>query len=124
MAKTALDYYKNISATTSQMLAAAQAQDWDLLVTLEKDCAQYRDTLIQIEAVRPVGKAFTKVKAAYIKKILDDDRQIRALVSPWMKKLEGMLNMSRPSSQHPSATVASEAISLKKNAQLVAKYQT
>lgn len=120
-AKTALDYYKNISATTSQMLAAAQDQDWDLLVTLEQDCAGYRDTLIELETVRPVGKAFSNVKAAYIKKILDDDRQIRELVSPWMKKLEGMLNLNKPGSK-PMAT-SPAAISLKKSQRLIAKYQ-
>lgn len=120
-AKTALDYYKNISATTSQMLAAAQDQDWDLLVTLEQDCASYRDTLIELETVRPVGEAFSKVKAAYIKKILDDDRQIRELVSPWMKKLEGMLNLNKPGSA-PMAT-SPTSISLQKSQRLIAKYQ-
>lgn len=120
-AKTALDYYKNISATTSQMLAAAQDQDWDLLTTLEKDCASYRDSLIQLEAVRPVGAAFSKIKAAYIKKILDDDRQIRELVSPWMKKLEGMLNLSKPGSD--AMATSPQPISLKKSQRLIAKYQ-
>ena len=121
-AKTALDYYKNISATTSQMLAAAQDQDWDLLVTLEKDCAGYRDVLIQLEAVRPVGEAFSIIKAGYIKKILEDDRQIRALVSPWMQKLEGMLNLNKPGSKAlPSMR---QPISLKKSQRLIAKYQT
>lgn len=121
-AKTALDYYKNISATTSQMLAAAQDQDWDLLVTLENDCASYRDTLIQLESVRPVGAAFGKIKAAYIKKILDDDRQIRELVSPWMKKLEGMLNLNKPGSA--ALKSSPKPISLEKSQRLIAKYQT
>lgn len=121
-AKSALDYYKNISATTSQMLAAAQEQDWDLLVTLEKDCADYRDTLIKLESIRPVGEAFSKVKAAYIKKILDDDRQIRELVSPWMKKLEGMLNLNKPGSD--ALKTSPKPINLQKSQRLIAKYQT
>ncbi len=120
-ARTALDYYKNISATTSQMLAAAQDQDWDLLTTLEKDCASYRDALIQLESRHPVGEPFAKIKTAYIKKILEDDRQIRELVSPWMKKLEGMLNLNKPGSK--ALATAPQPISLKKNQRLIAKYQ-
>lgn len=116
-AKTALDYYKNISATTGQMLAAAQEQDWNLLAELEKDCAKYRDTLMQVETVRPVGEAFAKVKIAYIKKILDDDRQIRDLVSPWMKKLEGMLNLKRPEPKPVK-------VSLEQSKKLISNYQT
>lgn len=118
-ATTALDHYKNISATTGQMLAAAQEQDWDLLVTLEKDCAAYRDSLIKIEAVRPVGKPFHNIKSAYIKKILEDDRQIRNLVSPWMQKLEGMLNLKRPTSK----TKTTDPLSLQKSKKLIEKYQ-
>lgn len=91
--KTALDLYKDLSATTGQMLAAAQAQDWDLLIALEKDVAGYTASLKQAEIIKPVGPAFINVKVAYIKKILDDDRQIRSIVSPWMNKLEGMINL-------------------------------
>lgn len=94
-AKKPLDYYKNVSAITGQMLAAAQAQDWDLLTDLEKECASYMDGLRYAEAVKPVSDSFASVKVAYIKKILEDDRQIRALVDPWMKKLEGLMNHSR-----------------------------
>ncbi len=93
--KTPLDFYKNISATTSQMLAAAQEQDWDLLVELEKECAKYTESLKRVEMIRPVGEAFVSVKVGYIKKILNDDRQIRSLVSPWMAKLEGMIAINR-----------------------------
>lgn len=94
-AKKPLDYYKNISAITSQMLAAAQDQDWDLLADLEKNCAEYVEALKRVEVIKPVGASFINVKVGYIKKILEDDKQIRALVSPWMKKLDGLINYKR-----------------------------
>lgn len=92
---TPLDLYKNISATTSQMLAAAQEQDWDLLVELEKNCTQYTQALKTAEVIKPIGEAFISVKVGYIKKILDDDKKIRSIVSPWMHKLEGMMSLHR-----------------------------
>jgi flagellar protein FliT len=93
--KTPLDLYKNISVTTSQMLAAAQDQDWDLLTELEKNCTQYTEALKRAEVIKPVGEAFASVKVGYIKKILDDDKKIRNIVSPWMNKLEGMMSLNR-----------------------------
>ncbi len=119
--KKALDHYKHISAITGQMLAAAQEQDWDLLAELEKDCATYRDSVMHAEALEPVGEALSNVKVAYIKKILEDDRQIRDLISPWMKKLEGMINLQRPAAGNPEFTPP--PMSLAASKKLISKYQ-
>lgn len=77
------------------MLAAAQDQDWDLLTELEKNCSQYAEALKTAEVIKPVGAAFTTIKMGYIKKILDDDKKIRNIVSPWMNKVEGLMTLNR-----------------------------
>lgn len=92
--KLALDLYAKISATTSQMLAAAQEQDWDLLCELEKSCSDYTEKLKALNANLSVNQMMQNKKMNYIKDILENDRQIREIVSPWMKRLNGLINHS------------------------------
>lgn len=93
-AKLALDLYAKISATTSQMLAAAQDQDWDLLCELETNCAGYVEKLKSIEVNGLTNELTSNKKVNYIKSIMENDRQIREIVSPWMQRLNGMINHS------------------------------
>lgn len=92
--KLALDLYAKISATTSQMLAAAQDQDWDLLCELEDSCTAYVERLKALENNGRIGADIAGKKIDYVKSILENDRQIREIVSPWMKKLNGLINHS------------------------------
>ena len=93
-AKLVLDLYAKISAVTSQMLAAAQDQDWDLLCELEESCTAYVERLKTIETHHLNELEIAHKKVQYVKSILENDRQIREIVSPWMRKLNGMINHS------------------------------
>ncbi len=90
--KQPIEYYAKISAVTSQMLAAAQDGDWDLLCELEVDCTHFVDALKQIDNGPQTFETMSNKKINYIKNILENDRQIRALVNPWMDKLNGLMN--------------------------------
>lgn len=90
--KQPIEYYAKISAVTSQMLAAAQDSDWDLLCELEKDCTHFVEALKHIELTPQTYETMSNKKINYIKNILDNDRQIRDLVNPWMTKLNGLMS--------------------------------
>jgi flagellar protein FliT len=90
--KNPLVFYQKIAATTSQMLAAAQEQDWDLLTELEQNCSGYVEELKKLETVFPTNSTMSNQKIEYIKRILEDDKEIRSLVSPWMQKLNSLMN--------------------------------
>lgn len=87
-----LAVYEAVAQLTSQMLQAAKQQDWDQLTNLEHSCAQHVEMLKVIQDVQPLPKDARERKVATIKSILADDREIRSLVSPWMVRLNAMLN--------------------------------
>lgn len=87
-----LAVYETVAKLTSQMLLAAKQQDWDQLTNLEHSCAEHVALLKIIQDTAPLPKEARERKVASIKSILADDREIRSLVSPWMVRLNAMLN--------------------------------
>ena len=89
-----ISLYETVAEITDQMLLAAKCGDWDRLAVLENRCADHVDVLkaeTQPEALSPEVRD-TKIRI--IKKILDDDRQIRDLVQPWMAQLSRLMHSS------------------------------
>lgn len=89
-----LSLYESVSGLSGDMLAAAQAGEWDQLVELETRCASQVQVLRAGEAAAPLSAERRARKVAMIRKILADDREIRDLTSPWMAKLGAMLQSS------------------------------
>ncbi|HSH71467.1 MAG TPA: flagellar protein FliT [Methylophilaceae bacterium] len=87
--------YEAVAELTNQMLLAAKQQDWDKLAELELSCAQYVEKLKSVEDAVPLPSEARERKVASIKSILADDREIRNLVSPWMVKLNSMINSNQ-----------------------------
>lgn len=88
-----LSLYEKVAGITDQMLIAARAGDWDRLAALESDCSGHVDVLRQTATVRePLTPSARERKARIIRKILDDDRQIRDLAAPWMAELSALIN--------------------------------
>jgi flagellar protein FliT len=95
--------YEEVAHITKHMLAAAQAQDWEKLATLEDHCAKYVERLKSFEYEPPLtGEAYTR-KLASIKSILADDREIRNLVAPWMVKLNSMLSTQQVQTRYSAS---------------------
>ena len=84
--------YETVAELTKQMLLAAKQQDWDALAELEANCAQQVATLKLTESVLPLPSDVRERKLASIKSILADDREIRNIVSPWMVRLNSLMN--------------------------------
>ena len=86
-----ISLYEAIAEITDQMLAAARNEDWDLLSSLEEDCTHYVNLLKQNESSEPLTDIGRERKIAIIKKILEDDKDIRNLVTPALEKLSSMI---------------------------------
>ncbi len=95
--------YEAVAGLTKQMLLAAKQQDWDKLTELERSCAQHVETLKIIEDALPLTSDARERKVASIKSILADDREIRNLVSPWMVRLNSMMNSNQTEKKLTSA---------------------
>jgi flagellar protein FliT len=95
-----IDFYKAIERSSEQMLAAAQAEDWDRVVRLEGACAvliaqlrfKSRDTELAPEERRE--------KARIMQRILRTDAQIRCLAEPWLNDLAQIIDRSSTAPTH------------------------
>jgi flagellar protein FliT len=87
-----LALYETVADITDRMLAAARTGDWEQLAELESHCSNQVEMIKQHEEPRPVLSAVARErKVKIIKKILDDDRQIRDITEPWMAQLSAMI---------------------------------
>ena len=94
-----LEIYEEISVFTDRMVQAAANNDWDNLELLEKECSS-RVALLQRhdgEINLLLTEEERQQKVDVIRKILEDDRQIREFTEPWMKKLSELIHHSNVS---------------------------
>lgn len=84
-----LGLYESVADTTTQMLAAAHARDWQKLAELEAACARYAQAIAE-HAAKPLTAPEREKKLASIRRILAHDREIRNLVEPWMARLTSL----------------------------------
>lgn len=91
--------YEVIADTTRQMLTAAQAGDWERLVSLEKGCSTCFARLFEREGKGELSIECQRRKAALIRRVLDDDAQIRLLVQPWLVDLTALIGNTRQQSR-------------------------
>jgi flagellar protein FliT len=90
-----IQLYETVAKIMQQMLHAAKMEDWDKLTELEAFCAQHIAALKTIEDAQPLPTEALNRKVASIKSILADDREIRNLISPWMAKLNALMNTNQ-----------------------------
>lgn len=89
-----MSVYEEVSLITGRMLDAARNSDWDELVSLEKQCSVCIDVLRARDSHDLLPEPERHRKVNVIRKILDDDRQIRDIVTPWMTHLSALINSS------------------------------
>jgi flagellar protein FliT len=89
-----LSEYAAVADLTGQMLAAAEAGDWDHLVVLEQACTAHVDVLKRAEAAVELTPSSRQAKVDCLRRILADDRKIRDLTTPWMAQLSALINNS------------------------------
>jgi flagellar protein FliT len=84
--------YETVAEISRQMLLAAKQEKWDTLTELETRCAQQVAILKLTESTLPLPSDVRARKLASIKSILANDREIRNIVSPWMARLNSLMN--------------------------------
>lgn len=89
--------YEEVSEITTRMLAAAVSNEWEVLAQLEKECSSRVAVLEKHDTNSSLSEVQRQQKMDLIKKILEDDRQIREITEPWMVKLSTMINHSNVS---------------------------
>ncbi|MDD5247961.1 MAG: flagellar protein FliT [Rhodocyclaceae bacterium] len=86
-----IETYQEMSALSAQMVEAAQAQDWERLIALEKSVAALRDLLMAEDDNAGLSLDERGTKAALIQRILDDDAEVRRHTEPWMEHVRQFL---------------------------------
>ena len=84
--------YEAMAAITAAMLAAARAEDWDVLVTLEATCAARVASLQQGEPLATLSLQQNERKAALLKQMLANDIDIRQLAATRMTQLSNEMS--------------------------------
>lgn len=86
-----ISLYESVADLTDQMLLAARSENWTLLSKLEADCAHIVNALKQNEAAVTLSGDRRERKIEILKKILEDDRDIRNLIEPELKRLSSLI---------------------------------
>ena len=96
---SSLALLKEMSQYSHQMVDAARANDWDRLVRLERQVASLRDRMGVEEALGFQGRGSKRMseeerqkKVALIRRILDDDKEVRVHTEPWMDNVRQLLS--------------------------------
>ncbi|MBL8473077.1 MAG: flagellar protein FliT [Rhodocyclaceae bacterium] len=85
-----LAFYETMSALSGQMVHAARANDWNRLVELERSVAHMRDDVDPLPP--PAALADRARKVDLIRKILQDDAEIRRHTEPWLEAARRFLD--------------------------------
>lgn len=94
---SSLALLEKMSTYSTEMVDAARANDWDRLSRLERQVASLRDRLGVEDALgapgrgRRMSEEEKQQKVALIRRILDDDKEVRVHTEPWMDSVRKML---------------------------------
>jgi len=88
MPQMLIDYYKAIEDSSIKMLEAAKAQDWDSVVRFEGACAVLIGQLRHRAQNEELDASARIEKSTIMRRILNNDAQIRYLAEPWLDHFE------------------------------------
>lgn len=94
-----LALYQEVERLTGSMLSAAHRADWDKLVELEAGCADCIESIRGCNIPAQLSEDARREKVELIKRILSNDREIRQLTDPWMKRLGQLLESAKAGCQ-------------------------
>ncbi len=91
MSQVLIDYYKAIESSSAMMLEAARSEDWDSVVRYEGACAVLIEQLRSRATTEALDASAQKEKTRIMRRILNNDAQIRYLAEPWLDHFESKL---------------------------------
>lgn len=83
-----LNYYEAIERASADMLSAARAGDWDLVVKLEGACGLLISQLKQAARGETLRPADAQARSRIMQRILLRDAEIRHLAEPWLEQID------------------------------------
>jgi len=83
-----IDFYKAIEDSSAKMLEAAKAEDWDGVVRYEGACAVLIEQLRYHASQETLDDQGRQEKSRIMRRILNNDAQIRYLAEPWLAHCE------------------------------------
>ena len=90
-----LELIETMSVLSTRMVDAARATEWDQLVALERDMAAIRVKLVRLDATGRQGDELSDAEQTHrmslIASILDNEREIRRHVDPWLESTRKLL---------------------------------
>jgi flagellar protein FliT len=86
-----LNYYEAIERASADMLSAARAGDWDLVVKLEGACGLLISQLKQAARGETLQPAEAQARTRIMQRILVRDAEIRHLAEPWLEQIDLLL---------------------------------
>ncbi len=90
-----LGLYEEVARLTGNMLSAAHQSDWDRLIELEAGCANCIESLKECQIPEGLSESARQQKIELLKTILANDREIRKLTQPWMKRIGHLLESAQ-----------------------------
>ena len=102
-----IDIYEEMSALSARMVEAAQANDWENLIALEKSVVALRRLLEVDDDNSRLSAREVELKRTLIQRILDDDAEVRRHTEPWMEQVRQFLGGSARRKQVEGAYGAS-----------------
>jgi len=101
-----LTLYAQLSAVTTRMREAARTADWDRLLALEAECADVSSRLVAREDGAPRTSEYQRRKADLIRKVLEDDAEIRQNVNTRLaglwRLIDGRANIDKLNAAYSS----------------------
>ncbi|WP_284155424.1 flagellar protein FliT [Sulfuricystis multivorans] len=91
-----LEIYEQMCALSARMVEAARANDWDRLIALERAVAELRESLLQNGDTGFDRPEDALRRRALIRRILEDDAEVRRHTEPWMEKVRRFLTGNAP----------------------------
>lgn len=84
--------YEFLSSITAQMRMAATHGQWDQLEELEKQCSKHVEIMKTQDMGIPPDENIRLRKMELIRKILEDDAEIRNHTEPWVAQLQRIMH--------------------------------
>lgn len=83
--------YESLSSLTARMRDAAANGEWETLISLEQQCSRHVDAMKPADIATTLDEYSRRRKIELIKKILDDDADIRSRTQAWMAQLQRLI---------------------------------
>jgi flagellar protein FliT len=91
MPQMLINYYQAIEDSSVKMLEAAKMEDWDGVMRFEGVCAVLIEQLRERAKSEELDALTRSEKTKIMRRILENDAQIRYLAEPWVQHVENSL---------------------------------